>query len=138
MRDVIIRMIGAYLDNIKDDDCLQFVLEKMIGNMLLLKGFTEEDEITIYTKSPHVNYFIPSGDGFLCVSEMENYVTIPFAWHIGKLSTQKEMVKLGKELYKKYTIGQGKSILYTGLKNFYGHNSRKIADNVWIFEPKNL
>lgn len=121
---------------IRDDDYLPFVLDKMMGNMLLIDGVTEQDEIDMYKDSEHINYFIPSGNGFLCVSIYEDFVMIPFAWHIGKHSTLKEMVRLGKDLYKHYTIDQDKPIFYTGLKNLYGHNSRQFVENVWIFEPK--
>jgi len=131
---------GMFMINaqIRDDDFLPFILGKMMGNMLLVDGFTEHDEIEIYKNSEHVNYFIPSGDGFLCVTIHGTFVVIPFAWHTGKHGTLKEMVRLGKDLYKHYTIDQGKPIFYTGIKNFYGHNSKKVADNLWIFEPKNI
>lgn len=130
--------MGDILTNIKDDSCLDFVLDKMRGNMLLVDGATDEDEIESYKSSKHVNYFIPSDDGFLCLVELDQFVYIPFAWHIGKHETLKEMVKLGKQLYKHYSIDQGKPIYYTGLKNFYGHNSREVMENVWIFEPKHI
>lgn len=109
----------------------------MMGKMRLEPGDTEQDEIRAYKETDHVNYFIPSGDGFLCVSHFEGFVMIPFAWHIGKHSTLKEMVQLGKDLYKHYTVNQGMPIYYTGLRNFYTHNSVEVMDNVWIFRPKN-
>jgi len=121
---------------IREDDCLSFVQDKMMGNMRLEDGFTEEDEMLMYKNTNHVNYFIPSGNGFLCVSIYEEFVVIPFAWHIGKHGTLKEMVRLGKDLYKHYTIERCKPIYYTGLKNLYGHNSVEIAENLWMFEPK--
>jgi len=123
---------------IRDDAFLPFIMGKMMGKMLLQDGATEQTEIEAYKNVDHVNYFIPSGDGFLCVAIMDNFVFIPFAWHIGKHGTLKEMVRLGKELYQHYTVEQGKPIYYTGLKNFYGHNSREVMENVWIFEPKNI
>lgn len=126
-------MINA---QIRDDDFLPFILGKMMGKMLLIDNFTEHDEIEMYRNTDHVNYFIPSGDGFLCVSIFDEFVMIPFAWHTGKRSTLKEMVRLGKDLYIHYTLEQNKPIYYSGLKNFYNNHSRKIADDVWVFEPK--
>jgi len=123
---------------IKDDTCLDFVLDKMRGKMILEEGITDQSEIELYRSTTHINYFTPSENGFLCVSEAEEYVFIPFAWHIGKHSTLKEMVTLGKELYRYYTLTKGKPIYYTGLKNLYGHNSVEIMENVWMFKPKNI
>lgn len=120
---------------IRDDSCLGFVLEKMQDKMLLVGGFTELDEMDMYTTSEHVNYFIPSGNGFLCVSVSNEFVMIPFAWYDMSYKARKEMIILGKELYKYYTIDQGKPIYYTGLKNFYGNHSEQIAENVWEFKP---
>ena len=128
-------MINAIM---KDDYCLDFVLEKMRGKLRQLEGTKEEDEIEMYRNSQHTNYFIPSGDGFLCVQDCGEYVIIPFAWHKGGHDTLKEMVRLGKELYINYSIHLNKPIYYTGLKNLYGHNSEEVAENVWLFKPKHL
>lgn len=123
---------------IKSDSCLEFVLSKMRGNLRLKEGVTEEDEMELYRETNHLNYFIKSGDGFLCVAIYDEFVTIPFAWHIGKHSTLKEMAQLGKDLYKFYTLKQDKPIYYTGKRNLYKHNSREIKDGIWVFEPKML
>lgn len=133
-------MIGVYMIDaqIRSDDFLPFILGKMMGKMRLESGFTEHDEMNIYKESNHVNYFIPSGEGFLCISVYKEFILIPFAWYDGSFSAQKEMVKLGKQLYKYYTVEHDMPIYYTGLENFYTNHSEKVMDNVWIFKPKNL
>ena len=128
-------MINA---QIRDDECLSLVLNKMMGKMILAEGTTEHDEMELYKQSDHINYFIPSGDGFLCVTEYDHHVFIPFAWYDGSFSAHKDMVKLGKELYKYYTINKDKKIYYSGIKNFYGHNSVEVSESIWIFRPKHI
>lgn len=121
---------------IKDDTCLGFVHEKMIGNLNLLEGWTEQDDIDDYKDNyPHVNYFIPSDRGFLCVAELQSFIFIPYAWYDGSFSARREMVKLGKDLYEHYTRNNKLPIYYTGLKNFYPNHSRELKPNLWVFAP---
>lgn len=121
---------------IRDDTCLEFVAEKMQGTMLLDEGVTEADDIEEYKSYDHINAFIDEGQGFLCLSIHENFVYVHYAWHEGKRSTQKQMVKLGKELYRRYRVQMGLSMYYSGQRNFYKHHSREVSDGLWIFEPK--
>ena len=123
---------------IKGDEAIPFISEKMQGCMLLADGVTEQDEIDAYLEMNHINFFTPSGDGFLCVGIVDDIAIIPFAWHTGTFRSQKEMVKLGKELYQHYTVELGYPIYYTGLKNLYTNNSEEIEPNVWVFKPKNI
>ena len=124
------------MTNTKLDSCLDFVLEKMKGNLILLNNTTEEDEIEYYKIFPHVNYFLESDKGFLCVVELEVCTFVDFAWYDGSYTAHKQMVKLGKELYQHYTIEQDKPIYYSGLKNFYKHHSIEVNPNLWQFSPK--
>ena len=126
-------MNGTYL--IKDDTCLDFVLEKMQGNMRLDPGATEESDVENYKTFPHVNYFIPEGNGFLCVAELQGFIFIPYAWYDGSFSARRQMVKLGKDLYKHYTTVNKLPIYYTGLKNFYPNHSQELKPNLWVFYP---
>jgi hypothetical protein len=118
-----------------DRAMMPIVQDKMKGTMLLSDNETEEGIISEYFKhKEHFNYIIDYDiNGFLCLSVHDDVVTISFAWHIGTFTTQKKMVRLGKELYKMYTLDQGKPIYYTGLKNFYPNHSIEIAEDVWEF-----
>lgn len=121
---------------IKSDECLDFVLEKMRGTMLLDDGFSEVDEIEMYKRRKHINFFTMSQQGFLCLSEDDDMVFIHFAWYDKTFTAQKEMVRLGKQIYKHYTVYKGKPIYYSGLKDFYHNHSTKIEEGLWLFEPK--
>ena len=121
---------------VRDDSCLEFVAEKMQGTMLLDEGMTEADDIAEYKSYDHLNAFIDEGQGFLCVSIHENFVLVHYAWHEGKRSTLKQMVRLSKDMYKQYTINQGKPMYYTGKNNLYKHHSKELSVGLWVFEPK--
>ena len=121
---------------IKDDNCLDFVAQKMKGQLLLDDGASEENDMEEYKTHSHLNIFIDEGEGFLCLSFHDSFVVVHYAWHKGTRSTHKQMVRLGKDLYKQYTISKGWPIYYTGIKNFYKNHSRQIEKNLWVFEPK--
>ena len=108
----------------------------MQGTMMLDDGMTEADDIAEYKSYIHINAFIDEGLGFLCLSIHEEFVYVHYAWHEGRRSTQKQMVKLGKELYRRYTVERGLSIYYSGQTNFYKNHSRQVFEDAWVFEPK--
>lgn len=120
---------------IKDDSCLDFVLEKMMGNLILAPNGTEQDEMDDYESLRHINYFTDNDKGFLCIAHTNDYVSVYFAWYDKSFTTRKQMVALGKELYEFYTIKHDLPMVYSGLKNFYSHHSEQIAEDVWVFKP---
>jgi len=113
------------------------VQEVMKGSMLLEDGETEASVIDDYFNHPkHKNYIIDDAiNGFLCVTEYDDYAIVNFAWHMGSFATLKKMVRLGKAIYKIYTIDKGIPLYYSGKKNLYANHSEEIAENVWQFIP---
>ena len=111
------------------------VEKNMVGNLILDVGETDEIIIAEYFQHPfHYNWIIDDDiNGFLCVTEYDDYVAVNFAWHIGTFATLKKMVRMAKHLYQIHTVGDNKPMYYSGKKNLYPNHSITIADNVWQF-----
>ena len=111
------------------------VEQHMAGNLIVNDGETEQIIIAEYFQHPmHHNWIIDEeANGFLCVTEYDEYVVVNFAWHIGTFATLKKMVKMAKHLYQIHTVGDNKPMYYSGKTNLYPNHSITIADNVWEF-----
>ena len=120
---------------INDKAMRKIVEATMPGNLIVNEGETEASIIDEYfAHAPHVNYIIDDEvNGYLCVTEHEDYIVVNFAWHIGTFATLKKMVRLAKALHKIYTVKKNKPMYDSGKTNLYANHSICVADNVWQF-----
>lgn len=122
---------------INDKVMRRIINATMPGKLILNDGETEESIINEYFSHPkHKNYIIDDEvNGFLCITEYDDFIVVNFAWHIGSFSTQRKMVRLGKALYKMYTLDKKLPMYYSGKTNLYSNHSIEIDDNTWQFIP---
>lgn len=123
------------MKSVSDNEIRLLVEEKMSGNMRLEEDETEDQVFEEYfNHSQHTNWVINDDiDGFLCVSEYEDYVIVNFAWYDGSFAARKKMVELGRHIHNYYRNDRYKRVLYSGQKNYYLNHSKEFMSlpNVW-------
>lgn len=113
---------------------IDLVREKMVGAIKLEDDETYDSVIDDYfNHHNHREWVLPDNEGFLCVTEYDEYCVVNFAWHIGKRRTAKAMVLLGRDIYKHYTVDKNKPLYYSGSTNLYSNHSISVGDGVWQF-----
>ena len=92
-------------------------------------------DYTEFRSIPHVIIGTENGNGVVGIELHDEYVWVTFLYGDMKKSTHVELAEIGKWLYRFYTEGKGKPVLYTGDRNYYKNNSIELAPKLWQLLP---